>query len=125
MKALQFIVTIPRYVLGMALGHLHQRAYTGRLSCLQLRDVPEPELLGPDWVKVKTRYGGICGTDLGIIRLHMSPVMTPFGSQTFTMGHEQVGIIAEMGRGVEGFEVGQRVVADLLLPCSVRGIDPP
>jgi len=46
-------------------------------------------------------------------------------SQAFTMGHEQVGTIADIGEGVDGFEVGQRVVVDPLLPCPVRGIDPP
>jgi len=125
MKALQFTVSIPSYLFGLVLGPLHRPAYYSRFSCVRLRDVPDPELLGPDWVKVKTRYGGICGSDLNLIRLHGSPALTPFMSQTFTIGHEQVGTIAEMGEGVEGFEVGQRVVVDPVLPCSVRGIDPP
>jgi len=125
MKALQFTVSIPRYIFGLALGPLYRPAYYSRLSCVRLRDVPEPELLGPDWVKVKTRYAGICGSDLGIIRLHSSPGLTPFSSQTFTMGHEQVGTIVEMGRRVEGFTVGQRVVVDPVLPCPVRSIEPP
>ena len=126
MKALQFIFTIPRYAFGLALGPLHRPAYYSRFSCVQFRDVPEPELLGTDWVKIKTHYGGICGSDLGgLVRLHLSTVLVPFGSQTFTMGHEQVGTITEIGEKVEGFAVGQRVVVDPVLPCPVRGIDPP
>ena len=125
MKALQLVATIPRYAFGRALGPLYKPAYYSRFSCLQFRDVPEPELLGPDWVKVETRYSGICGSDLNIIRLHMSLAMTPFASQTFIMGHEQVGTIAERGGGVEGFAEGQRVVVDPVLPCPARGIDPP
>lgn len=126
MKAIQFTFTIPRYVFGLVLGPLHKSLYYSPLSCVQLREVPELELLGPDWVKVKTRYAGICGSDLGgLVRLHLSPVLTPFGSYPFTIGHEQVGSIAEVGGHVEGFSVGQRVVVDPVLPCPVRDIDPP
>ncbi|MEA3344644.1 MAG: zinc-binding dehydrogenase [Chloroflexota bacterium] len=125
MKALQFSVSIPRYLFGLALGPLYRSAYYGPFSCLQYRDVPEPELLGPDWVKVKTRYGGICGTDLNLIQLRTSTLLSPFASQRFTMGHEQVGAIVELGEEVEGFELGQRVVVDPVLPCPVRSIDPP
>lgn len=126
MEALQFTFTIPRYIFGLVLGPLHSPAYYSRLSCVQLRQVAEPELLGPDWVAIRTRYGGICGSDLGgLIRLHWSPMLTPFGSYPFTIGHEQVGVIAEAGQGVSDFAVGQRVVVDPVLPCPVRGIDPP
>jgi threonine dehydrogenase-like Zn-dependent dehydrogenase len=126
MEALQFTFTIPRYLFGLVLGPLYSPAYHSRLSCVQLRQVAEPELLGPDWVAIRTRYGGICGSDLGgLIRLHWSPMLTPFGSYPFTMGHEQVGVIAEAGQGVSDFAVGQRVVVDPVLPCPVRGIDPP
>jgi len=125
MKALQFTTSIPRYALGRALGMIHASGYYSPLSCVRLREVPEPELLGPDWVKIRTRYAGICGSDLNMIRLHLSPAMSPFGSQVFTMGHEQVGTIIEAGKGVEDLTIGQRVVADPVLPCPTRGIDPP
>jgi L-iditol 2-dehydrogenase len=92
---------------------------------LRLVDVPEPSLLGPDWVKIRTHYGGICGSDLSLIGLHGSPALTPFMSQTFVLGHEQTGTVVEAGDRVDGFEPGQRVVVDPLLPCPVRGIDPP
>jgi threonine dehydrogenase-like Zn-dependent dehydrogenase len=41
------------------------------------------------------------------------------------LGHENVGTITEVGDQVEGFTVGDRVVADPLLPCAVRGIEEP
>jgi len=126
MKALQFVLTIPRYLFGRAAGPLYAPAYYSRFSCVQLRDVREPQLLGPDWVKVRTHYGGICGSDLGgLVRLHLSLSLSPFGSYPFTMGHEQVGTITEAGEGVEGHALGQRVVVDPMLPCPVRGIDLP
>ncbi|MGD2177228.1 MAG: zinc-binding dehydrogenase, partial [Anaerolineae bacterium] len=39
--------------------------------------------------------------------------------------HENVGTITEVGDQVEGFAVGDRVVADPLLPCAARGIEEP
>jgi threonine dehydrogenase-like Zn-dependent dehydrogenase len=59
-----------------------------------------------------------------MVQLKMSPQLTPFGSYPFTMGHEQVGFIAELGEAIEGFSMGQRVVVDPLLPCPVRKIEP-
>lgn len=125
MKAVQFVLTKTRYVLGMA-GRLRSSAYMSPLSCIQFRDVPEPKLPGPDWVKIKIRYGGICGSDMALARLDSAYVpLSPFGTPTFTMGHEQVGTVTEVGAAVPGMAVGQRVVADPVLPCPARGIDPP
>jgi len=125
MKAVQFLISVPRYVFGLIGGKISPTAFTSRFSCVQYREVPEPELLGPDWVKIKTRYGVICGSDLGMIKLHDSPSLSPFGAEVFTIGHEQVGTIVEVGENVTGFKVGQRVTVDPLLPCPTRGIESP
>jgi threonine dehydrogenase-like Zn-dependent dehydrogenase len=125
MKALQFTVSVPRYLFGKAMGAIAAEGFLSTLGPLQYREVPEPQLLGPDWVKIRTRYGGICGSDLGLVRLHSSPSLSPFGGQVFTIGHEQVGTIVERGENVTEFQVGQRVTADPVLPCPTRGIDPP
>lgn len=121
MKALQFNVSVPRYVAGKVLGAIYEPLYWSGLSCLHYGKVAEPALPGPDWVKINTRYGGICGTDWSMIRLHNSPYLSPFGSEQFIVGHENLGTIAEVGPQVDGWSVGDRVIADLLLPCSPRG----
>ena len=92
---------------------------------LQYREVAEPALLGPQWVKVSTRYGGICGSDLNTIFLKDSPALSAFTSFPFTLGHENVGLIAEVGPEVDGFAPGDRVVAEPLLPCAARGFEEP
>jgi threonine dehydrogenase-like Zn-dependent dehydrogenase len=125
MKALQFVNSIPRYALTKAVGTVYRRAFWGRAACLRYQDVPEPQLPGEEWVKIRTRYGGICGSDLNLISLHDSPSVSPFASFPFTIGHENVGTVAEVGSAVEGVEVGDRVVVDPLLPCEPRGINPP
>ena len=125
MHALQFDDSIPRYVLAKSLGWLLPSVYWSGLGCLRYRDVPEPPLPGPDWVRVRVRYGGICGSDLNTITLHDSPSTSAYASFPFTLGHENVGTIAELGPAVEGFAVGERVVVEPLLGCAVRGFADP
>lgn len=92
---------------------------------MQYRELPEPQLPGPDWAKVKVHYGGICASDVGMVRLTDSPSLSPFGSERFTIGHENMATLVEVGEQMEGFTVGDRVVADPLLTCAARGINPP
>ena len=121
MKAIRFNVTIPRYILGKALGSLYPPLLWSGISCMSYQDIPEPELPGPDWVKINTRMAGICGTDMSTITLHTSTYYEPFSSSPFTLGHEQVGTIAELGPEVEGWQVGDRVVVEPHLWCAPRG----
>ncbi len=125
MQALQFDDSIPRYAATKVLGAFHRSAFWGPLSLLRCRDVPEPALPGPQWVKVRTRYGGICGSDLNTIRLHDSPALSAFVSFPFTLGHENVGTLAEVGTDVPDFRPGDRVVIEPTLACAARGIEPP
>jgi len=121
MKAVQFIDSMPRYLLSKVIGALHPPVFWSSLSCLQYREVSLPSLPNENWVRVKIRYGGICGSDLNLIRLHDSPALSPFVSLPFTIGHENVGTIAELGSGVEGFTLGDRVVVEPSLGCVARG----
>lgn len=124
MKAIQLDRSIPRYLASKAIGRVYTGVYWSPIAMLQYREVPEPQLPGPDWVKVSTRYGGICGSDISAVFLKDSPILTPLVSFPFTLGHENVGTIAELGSQVEGFSIGDRVVVDPLLPCVTRGIEP-
>jgi L-iditol 2-dehydrogenase len=72
---------------------------------VELIEVPEPDP-GPGWVVVRVAACGICGTDLHILsdeHKYWPPVV---------LGHEYVGTIAELGSGVEGWAVGERVVCE-------------
>jgi threonine dehydrogenase-like Zn-dependent dehydrogenase len=124
MQALYFDASVPRFVAGKVLGALYKPAYWSGLSCLRYGDVPEPVLPGPGWVKIRTRYGGICGSDLNGMRLHVSPYLSPFGSQPSVMGHENLGTIVEMGPDVPGWQLGDRVIANIVLSCRPRGLEP-
>jgi threonine dehydrogenase-like Zn-dependent dehydrogenase len=125
MKAVQFLGTIPRYAFSMAAGVFSRKAYYSRLSNLVLREVDEPRLMSENWVKVRTVYSGICGSDLNLILLKDSPSSSPYVSFPLTLGHENCGYVVEVGRDVTDIEVGDRVVVDPLLSCAAREIDEP
>ena len=123
MKAIRFNATIPRYAAGMALGKVSAAQLWSGRSCTYLEEVPVPVLPGPEWVRIKTRLGGICGTDLGTIHLHTSPYYSVFTSFPYTFGHENLGVVAEIGPAVTGWQPGERVVVEPLLWCKPRGFD--
>lgn len=106
------------------LGKRWRSLYTSPVSCVRLIDLPEPQLPTPEWVKVKTRLSGVCGSDVATITAKGSPYFSPFTSTPFVLGHEIVGDIAEIGDAVNNFSVGERVVIEPALSCKVRGISP-
>jgi L-iditol 2-dehydrogenase len=62
-------------------------------------------------VLVKIDTCGICGTDLK--KIHSGSHDAPR-----VFGHEMAGLIAAIGSGVRGFEVGERVMAFHHIPCG-------
>lgn len=123
MKAIQFKFTIPRYVLGLALGKISRKIFWSGLTCTDYKEIPAPDLPNDDWVMIKTRYGGICGTDTSTVSLILSPYLTPFASFPLTLGHEGVGHIAMIGTNVSDWQVGERVVVEPVLWCKPRGFE--
>src|SRR6266705_1994291 len=88
---------------------------------LQQRPVPVP---GDEDTLVRVRACGVCGTDLKIIHDGM-PDMPPYGE--FIFGHEYAGDIVAVGRTVDEFEVGDRVVVESHMGCRrcencIRGL---
>jgi threonine dehydrogenase-like Zn-dependent dehydrogenase len=125
MKALQFFVSVPRFVALKSLGDINKRVYyDGPLATVKLVDVPEPKLPSPDWVKIKTFLCGFCGSDLNLILLKESPTSTPFTSFPCILGHELCGEIVEIGKDVKGLSTGDIVTIAPHLGCVTRGISP-
>ncbi|GAB3682783.1 zinc-dependent alcohol dehydrogenase [Angustibacter aerolatus] len=63
---------------------------------------------GPGQLVVEPRFVGVCGSDLELVAGHSDddfPIEYPH-----VLGHEWSGVVAEVGAGVAGFEVGQLVV---------------
>ena len=124
MQAIQYIKSVPRYLMVRLLGKRWNWLYTSGASCIRLAEIEEPRLPTQDWVKIKTRLSGICGSDLATITAKGSPYFSPFTSCPFVLGHEVVGEIAETGERVEAYTAGDRVVIEPVLSCEIRGIEP-
>ncbi len=121
MKAVEFNVTVPGYLLAKSLGRVADSAIHGRLSQLSLVDRPAPSLPGEDWVRIEVLLCGICGSDLGNIAYNSSPAMEPFGSFPAVLGHEILGRVVEAGPRAGHLSPGQRVVIDPMIHCEARG----
>ena len=82
-----------------------------RPGLIEIADKPIP-VAGPGSIVVKITTTTICGTDVHILKGEY-PV-----DAGRTIGHEPVGVISEIGAGVEGYTVGQRVVVGAITPCG-------
>ena len=86
-----------------------------RVKGMILTQVPVPTP-GPGEVLIKIRKTAICGTDVHIwdwnewAQKNINP--------PYVVGHEYVGEIAELGEGVTGLKVGQRVSGEGHIVCG-------
>lgn len=80
----------------------------GRIS-IEEKAIPKP---GFGEAVIQVRLTTICGTDVHILRGEY-PV-----KPGLTIGHEAVGVIHELGPGVQGYETGQRVLVGAITPCG-------
>ena len=80
-----------------------------------LTDVPEP-VCGPNDVKIRVRYTGICGTDIHIYN------WDDWAQKTLRLplvaGHEFMGEVVEVGSHVTRIKTGQNVSAEGHVTCG-------
>lgn len=76
-----------------------------------IEEVPQPRA-GVGEAVIRITLTTICGTDLHILRGEY-PV-----KPGLVIGHEPVGVIAELGEGVTGYEIGDRVMTGAITPCG-------
>jgi threonine dehydrogenase-like Zn-dependent dehydrogenase len=76
-----------------------------------IEEVPRPRP-GPNDAVIRITLTTICGTDLHIVRGEYSV------KPGLVIGHEPVGVIEELGSGVEGYRVGDRVLVGAVTPCG-------
>ena len=99
------------------------------VGLVEVQDVPEPEP-GPDQIKVKIAYAGICGSDPKIVASKGMPVPPEgaigwpqkpisMGDGIRILGHEASGTILKIGKDVKGdFKVGQHVAMNFRKSCG-------
>jgi L-iditol 2-dehydrogenase len=88
---------------------MHAAVYHGKED-VRLETVPVPEI-GPGEVLIRVHTCGICGTDL-------KKIATGSHSAPRIFGHETAGKIIAVGRGVDNFQIGDRVMVFHHIPCG-------
>ena len=76
-----------------------------------LEQIPIPRP-GPGEAVIRVTLTNICGTDVHILKGEY-PV-----KPGLIIGHEPVGVVHELGVGVSGYQIGDRVLVGAITPCG-------
>lgn len=131
MRAIYFDKDIPKALIVKALKPIWPGVVFTPLSPSRYEDMPEPDLPGPRWVRVRNEQCGICASDLSLLFVDAEPSIAPAalpGLQRLYLGHEVVGYVTEVGSGVTRVKVGDRVIMDTCFEgatCLSQEIHPP
>jgi threonine dehydrogenase-like Zn-dependent dehydrogenase len=82
-------------------------------NTVQVENVPDPQLLNPRDAIVRISSTAICGSDL-----HLLDGYVPTMRKGDVLGHEFMGEVVEVGRGVSNLQVGDRVVVPFPIACG-------
>ena len=80
---------------------------------VQVENVPDPQILNPRDAIVKITTTAICGSDL-----HLYDGYIPAMKKGDILGHEFMGEVVDVGRGVENLKKGDRVVVPFTIACG-------
>lgn len=80
---------------------------------VRVDNVPDPVIADPGDVIVKITATAICGSDL-----HLYDGFMPTMQAGDVIGHEPMGIVTEIGKGVKKLRVGDRVVVPFTISCG-------
>jgi threonine dehydrogenase-like Zn-dependent dehydrogenase len=80
---------------------------------LEVTEVPDPRILNDGDAIVRVTSTAICGSDL-----HLYNAFVPTLERGDVLGHEFMGEVMEVGRGVKKLKVGDRVVVPFPIACG-------
>jgi threonine dehydrogenase-like Zn-dependent dehydrogenase len=80
---------------------------------IRVDDVPDPGIKDPTDAVVEITTSALCGTDLHFVRGTMSGMV-----EGTILGHEAVGVVRDVGRGVRNLRPGDRVVVPSTIGCG-------
>ncbi|MFF1571396.1 zinc-binding dehydrogenase [Leifsonia sp. NPDC058292] len=82
-----------------------------------VEDVLEPTA-GPGEVVIDVRRAGVCGTDVEFYTGEMQYLHDGNAAYPIRLGHEWMGVVAEVGEGVDKTWIGKRVTGDTMIGCG-------
>ncbi|MEV6734242.1 MULTISPECIES: zinc-dependent alcohol dehydrogenase [unclassified Streptomyces] len=80
---------------------------------IEVATVPDPQIADPIDAVIRVTTTGLCGSDL-----HLYEVLGPFLDAGDILGHEPMGVVAEVGPEVRELKVGDRVVVPFNVACG-------
>jgi threonine dehydrogenase-like Zn-dependent dehydrogenase len=80
---------------------------------VRMENVPDPQLINPRDAIVKITSTAICGSDL-----HLYDGFIPGMARGDILGHEFMGEVVDVGKGVTNLRVGDRVVVPFPISCG-------
>jgi threonine dehydrogenase-like Zn-dependent dehydrogenase len=83
------------------------------LQDVKVQDVPDPRIEQPTDAVIRVTSTAICGSDL-----HLYNVLAAYLTPGDVLGHEFMGVVEEVGPGVERLSVGDRVVVPFTICCG-------
>jgi threonine dehydrogenase-like Zn-dependent dehydrogenase len=82
-------------------------------NTVEVHDVPDPQILNSRDAIVRVTSTAICGSDL-----HLYDGYVPSMEKGDVLGHEFMGEVVEVGKGVKNLAVGDRVVVPFPIACG-------
>jgi L-iditol 2-dehydrogenase len=82
---------------------------------MEMREVPEPQIVNPGDVKIRMRAVGVCGSDIHYYT--QGRIGSQVVSYPFAVGHEGAGEVVEVGSGVTSVKPGDEVAVEPAMPC--------
>ena len=79
--------------------------WEGKPFHMAVRDIPKPTVAKATDAIVRVTTAAICGTDLHIYHGILGGTEVPY-----SVGHEAIGIITDIGSAVDRFKIGDRVL---------------
>ncbi len=89
-----------------------QQAIMTNPGNIEFREIPRP-IPQPDEVLIQVKRIGVCGSDI-----HVYHGLHPYTSYPVVQGHEVSGLVAELGKEVKGFSLGDKVVFMPQVTCG-------
>jgi threonine dehydrogenase-like Zn-dependent dehydrogenase len=82
-------------------------------NTVEVENVPDPQILNPRDAIVRISSTAICGSDL-----HLLDGYVPTMKKGDVLGHEFMGEVVELGKGVSNLQVGDRVLVPFPIACG-------
>jgi threonine dehydrogenase-like Zn-dependent dehydrogenase len=80
---------------------------------VKVENVPDPIIKEPTDAIIRVTSTNICGSDL-----HLYEVLGAFMTPGDVLGHEAMGVVEEVGKGIDNLKAGDRIVIPFNISCG-------